>query len=338
MASKNCSFGLVCLVILGALMLPVPGLLAQMSQTGSVGAYEAKFVDVNGLRTRYYEEGAGEAMLLVHGSGYSGTASANTWYRNLPGLAERFHVFAADKLASGMTDNPSNDEDFTIRSEVAHMVGFIRSMGIAPVHLVGQSRGAGLSFLLAANHPELIKTLVLVDSSTAAPPAGDERPNRRRRLFSGCSEDAPQAEQFRCRQTALSYSDVAITDEYVAAAGFMWDQPKARETRERVTPEISRLNAIVTSEMNHDAYHRILTQGALAMPVLLYWAKNDPSVLPAQAYSFYNIIAESNPRAWLLFVNRAGHFHYQEKPEEFNRNVINFVTAWDESELLTLAE
>jgi pimeloyl-ACP methyl ester carboxylesterase len=304
---------------------------AAPARDGSIAGLHAKFVDVGGIRTRYYELGRGEPMLLVHGSGFSGTASANTWYRNLPGLGERFHVFAPDKLAAGMTDNPNSDEDFTIRGEVEHMYQFIRTMNIAPVHLVGQSRGGGLAFLLAVNHPDVVKTLVIVDSSTAAPPAGDDRANRRRRLFAHCPpEENAAGDAFRCGQAALAYDPVAVTDEYVAAAAYMWSQPKAQETERRVTREVAQRNNIVTSEMNQEAYHRILTEGALNMPVLLYWAKNDPSVLPAQAYSLYNIIAEANPRAWLLFTNHGGHFHYQEHPEEFNRNVINFVTAWDQ--------
>jgi pimeloyl-ACP methyl ester carboxylesterase len=30
----------------------------------------------------------------------------------------------------------------------------------------------------------------------------------------------------------------------------------------------------------------------------------------------------------MLIVNNAGHFHYREHPDEFDRNVINFITAW----------
>jgi pimeloyl-ACP methyl ester carboxylesterase len=319
---------LLCFTILLACLQSSP--ISAQTANGAIAGFVPKFADVEGLRTRYYEVGQGEPMLLVHGSGYSGTASANTWYRNLRGLGEHFHVFAPDKLAAGMTDNPVNDEDFTIRGEVEHMYSFIRTMNIAPVHLVGQSRGGGLAFLLAANHPEVVRTLVIIDSSTAAPPAGDDRGNRRERLFAGCPEQENAAgDQFRCNQAALAYDPVAVTDEYVAAAAYMWQQPKAQETERRVTGEVSERNAIVTSEMNHDAYHRISTQGALNMPVLLYWGKNDLSVLPTQAYSLYNIIAESNSRAWLLFTNHGGHFHYQEHPEEFNRNIVNFVTAWD---------
>ncbi|MGI9258324.1 MAG: alpha/beta fold hydrolase [Gammaproteobacteria bacterium] len=323
--SKLRSLAIALPAILAFLQTPT----AATAENGSVEGFEARFVDVDGIRTRYYEVGQGEPMVLVHGSGFTGTASANTWTLNLGGLGEHFHVFAADKLASGMTDNPSSDDDLTIRAEVEHMFRFIQTMGLERVHLVGQSRGGGLAFLLAVNHPEIVETLVIVDSSTASPPAGDDRASRRTRIFRGCPQEENAAgDAFRCSQKALSYNTENVDNEYVAAAGYMWSQTKARDTARRMTTEVRAQNAIVGSEMNHDAYHRILTEGVLDMPVMLYWSQNDPSVLPMQAYSLYNIIAESNPRTWMLFTNDGGHFHYREHPEQFNRNVINFVTNW----------
>ena len=225
---------------------------AQVSQDGSIAGIEARFIDVNGIRTRYYEMGQGEPMVLVHGSGFTGTASANTWYRNLPGLAETFHVYAADKLAYGMTDNPDDGKDRTMAAEVEHMYQFIQIMGLDTVHLVGQSRGGGLAFLLAEKYPEIIRTLVLVDTSTAAPPAGDDRPNRRARIFQSCPEEENAAgDQFRCTQSALAYNPVAVTDEYVATAAYMWNEPKAAEPLGRLTADVPRLTAITPSYTEH---------------------------------------------------------------------------------------
>jgi 2-hydroxy-6-oxonona-2,4-dienedioate hydrolase len=295
---------------------------------GALGGFEARFVDVAGVRTRFYDVGAGEPMVLVHGSGFGGTASANTWSLNLAGLSQKFRVVAPDKLASGMTDNPKSDEDLTIRGEVRHLHDFVRTLKLGPIHLVGQSRGGGVALLFAVEYPELVKTLVIVDSATAAPPAGDDRGKRRERLFSGCvPQETPNADQFRCQQSALYYDPKPVSDDFVAAAAYMWRQPKAQETERRMTSAMRQRNEEVSSEMTQGAYHRILTKEVLQMPTLLYWAKNDPSVLPEQGYALYNIIAETNPRAWLLFTNRGGHFHYREHPEEFNRNVIHFVTT-----------
>ena len=298
---------------------------AEVGPNGENGGFTAKFIDVDGVRTRYYDEGSGDPMLLVHGSGFSGTASANTWSLNIGGLAEHFHVYAPDKLASGMTGNPASDDDLNIRGEVQHMYDFVKAIGLEKIHLVGQSRGGGLAFLFTVAHPEIVRTLVIVDTATASPPAGDDRSNRRRRLFTGC---APLPEGFECQQSALYYDASPVNDDFVNAAMFMKDQPKARETERRNTDAVRARNSIITSEMNHEAYHRILTESILQMPILLYWAQNDPSVLPIQAYSFFNIIAETNPNVRLLFTNRGGHFHYREQPAEFVHNVTSFVNFW----------
>src|SRR4051812_18355294 len=81
----------------------------------NIGGFEAKYIDAGGIRTRFYDVGSGEPMVLVHGLGFGGTSSANTWSLNLGGLGARFHVYAPDKLASGLTDNPRSDDDLNIR-------------------------------------------------------------------------------------------------------------------------------------------------------------------------------------------------------------------------------
>src|SRR4051794_11952078 len=149
--------------------------------------YQPKLIDVAGLRTRYYEAGSGEPMLLCHGMGWAACFGADTWAPVLGSLGARFHVFAPDKLASGMTDNPLSPDDYTIEAQVAHMARFIQTLGLERVHLVGQSRGAYLAARLALEHPRLAKTLVLVDSQTIAPEVGafsrDAFEARRRVLF-----------------------------------------------------------------------------------------------------------------------------------------------------------
>ena len=60
----------------------------------------AKFVDVNGVKTRYLHEGSGEPLLLVHGAG----AFADNFYKNIDALGKEYFVCAPDMVGHGFTD------------------------------------------------------------------------------------------------------------------------------------------------------------------------------------------------------------------------------------------
>src|SRR5690349_14301516 len=62
---------------------------------------QAKFVEVKGTRTRYFEGCSGEPLVLVHGGQWPSTASADTWAPIFDHLAAKFRVYAVDKLGMG---------------------------------------------------------------------------------------------------------------------------------------------------------------------------------------------------------------------------------------------
>src|ERR1700759_4663383 len=73
-----------------------------------------KFVDVDGVRTRYFEAGSGKPLVLIHGGQWPATALADSWNAVFDHLARNFHVYAFDKLGMGFTDNPKNDADYSM--------------------------------------------------------------------------------------------------------------------------------------------------------------------------------------------------------------------------------
>src|SRR5512132_733241 len=103
---------------------------------GAIGGLKPRFVDVKGVSTRYYDEGQGEPMVLIHGGMTAGSSTANVWSRNIPGLARRFHVYAVDRLGSGLTGNPVNDADYAYSGQVEHIYQFIQTMKLGKIHLV----------------------------------------------------------------------------------------------------------------------------------------------------------------------------------------------------------
>jgi hypothetical protein len=72
----------------GALFVILGGQAAASAATNdpaSIQGLTSKFVDVKGVRTRYYEMGQGEPMVLIHGGSTAGSSTANVWSRNIPG-------------------------------------------------------------------------------------------------------------------------------------------------------------------------------------------------------------------------------------------------------------
>jgi 4,5:9,10-diseco-3-hydroxy-5,9,17-trioxoandrosta-1(10),2-diene-4-oate hydrolase len=293
---------------------------------------EPKFVDADGIRTRYYEVGdpSAEPLVLSHGAGWTGTSSANTWTRNLGGLARSFHVFAADKLGSGLTDNPPTEDGYSIQGQVAHWWAFMRAVGLGEreFHLVGQSRGGYLAARTALEHAEQVKTLTVVDSATLAPDDG-QGAERRRRLLGNEESDLGPDTRTRMREhwRRMSFNPAHVTDEFVEAAAYMESTPKAQATR-RAWQSGGSDRFASTLKAQKEETLRWFAEGKLQKPILLYWGRNDPTAVLPLGLALYDLIAEANERTRMFIVNRAGHFHYREYPDEFNLNVTTFIRYW----------
>jgi 2-hydroxy-6-oxonona-2,4-dienedioate hydrolase len=302
-----------------------------VTANGEIAGLKAKFVDVNGIRTRYYEMGQGEPIVLVHGGGWSGHSSANVWSKNIPGLAKRFHVYALDKIGSGMTDNPKDNKDYNLQGEIDHLYQFILTLKLGKVHLVGSAHGGGDILFLALQHPDVVKSLVISDSMTAAPVGQLTYPAE---VLAKCPKE-PDWEEWKCRIQAISsHPELAFDDEYFEGGKYMANLPKARETAAKVkagagAPLFDMRPNSSFPEWKTKWLDRVKDEGILQVPVLLYWGRNDPSATIQNGWGLFDVLGEKNPRVRMIIVNKAGHFHFREYPEEFNHNVIHFLRSWE---------
>ncbi|MGI9235909.1 MAG: alpha/beta fold hydrolase [Woeseiaceae bacterium] len=299
----------------------------EVSPTASIGGYEAKFVDVNGIRTRYYEAGSGEPMILLHGAPWGGVASANTWVDNIETLSKHFHIYAPDRIGAGLTDNPLRDEDYNEIAMHRHMRDFIKTLNLAPVHIVAHSLG-GLSLYMAAEEPELVKTMVLVASTHASPSVGT---SRRFSVLKKCSTDEDGVDwyaEWQCRYRALSYDPSHVTEEFALSVKYMNETPKAEFARQKLRTGVGGELHANFYEYRRTMHKRMVDEGMLQMPIMIYWGRQDPMQPLERAMSLYDVLAAKNPRVQLMMTNKAGHFSYRERPEVFNQVVINWIDSW----------
>jgi 2-hydroxy-6-oxo-6-(2'-carboxyphenyl)-hexa-2,4-dienoate hydrolase len=246
------------------------GLLPKPKESG-VPLGEEKFVDVNGIRTRYFDNGQGETILLLHGSffgePFSSDCAAN-WSENFQGLSEFARVIAMDRLGQGYTDNPKRIEDYTMKAVGEHVRDFIKVLRLGRVHIVGHSRGGYVACRATLDYPDVIKTCVIVDSGTLAPGTTP---------MHEIMADAPKPnlteESQRWVLRRYSFGDEHITDEWVGELAAVAATPKYREAAAIV--EKSSYAADLQRE-KVETFELIKSRG-MRKPTLVVWSLNDPT-------------------------------------------------------------
>ena len=119
-------------------------------------------IDIDGLSVYYDMQGEGDPLVLLHG----GMATNATWNAQLDGLAHHHHVFAPERQAHGHT--PDREGPLTYQAMAQQTVVFIQLLDLAPCDLLGWSDGGMVGLLIAAQHPELVRSLTMVGSGFAS--------------------------------------------------------------------------------------------------------------------------------------------------------------------------
>jgi pimeloyl-ACP methyl ester carboxylesterase len=115
-------------------------------------------IDIDGLAVFYELEGDGEPIVLLHG----GLADNSTWAAQFSGLSPTRRVVAPERQAQGHT--PDRPGPLTYQGMTDQTVDFLVALDLWPVDLLGWSDGGMIGTLIAAEHPELVRTLTVTGS------------------------------------------------------------------------------------------------------------------------------------------------------------------------------
>ena len=125
------------------------------TEARGTGAY----ANVNGINLYYETHGSGRPLVLLHG----GLGSGEMFGPALERLAEGHRVIAVDLQGHGRTADV--DRPLSVVTMGDDIAALIEHLGLGQVDLVGYSLGGGVAFQCAANHPELVRRLVMVSTN-----------------------------------------------------------------------------------------------------------------------------------------------------------------------------
>jgi pimeloyl-ACP methyl ester carboxylesterase len=272
-------------------------------------------------------------MVMIHGGFTANSSTANVFSRNIRGLAQNFHVFAVDRLASGMSGNPKSPSGYGYQGDVDFVYNFIKTMKLGRVHLVGHSAGGAIALYLALEHPEVVRTLTILAVGPENPPHGSNK-------LVGLLKQCPNQSTYnglRCRAAMLAWLPTTFEEAYWKADEFMAELPKTQAARATLAAHREEL-AKEGTEIRDRMLERARTQG-LNVPVLMVagaddvldWPADQPYADLAGQRALFHIISEKDTRIQMIVIANGGHFMYREHPTEFNTYLTTFIHYWEKN-------
>ena len=131
-------------------------------------------VRLRDVELNYAEGPAGrEPFVLLHG----GSARWQYGETFLEGLADRWHVFAPDLRGHGRSGHVASG--YRVRDYVDDIAEFLTSVVGEPAVVFGHSRGGEVAVMVAAQHPALVRALIVGDAPLSPDRSPTERPEHR---------------------------------------------------------------------------------------------------------------------------------------------------------------
>ena len=265
------------------------------------------FIQAAGLNTHYHEDGQGEPLVLIHGSGPGVSAWAN-WRLVFPILSEHYHLYAPDAVGFGDTERPEG-VTYNMDLWVKHMIGFLDAKGLKKVSIVGNSMGGGLALNLAYRHPERINRLILMGSMGIKFPISEGLDN--------VWGYTPSVENMhKCLKTFVVNQAIADADGLAEMRYKASIQPGYQESFSAMFPA-PRQNGVDDMSIPEEELRKI------TIPTLCIHGRED-QIIPLKETSWR--LAQIIPNAELHTLCQCGHWVQIEKTVPFTRVVHEFLS------------
>jgi pimeloyl-ACP methyl ester carboxylesterase len=281
---------------------------ADVARQAMAAHLETHSVDVGDTHWVYYESGQGSiTLVMLHGFG----TDRNVWLKQAKILGEHFHVIIPDLPGWGESTRVDG-ASYNIDAQAARLNDFVTALRLQRFVLVGHSMGGAIAGVYAAEHPEHVTELVLMDSLGLKTNPNDFT---RAGLAGKNLFDYDDRAGFE-RATALTFA----TPPQVP--GRIVDVLVKRNIANRA------FNDKVFNELRDESQYLSLQNrlDKLTMPVLGLWCHDDKVMDISGLDSLRNGLKNASAISSSI-LNGCGHMPLLEKPDEVARIITSFALS-----------
>ena len=266
---------------------------------------QGSFLEVNdGFNFHFYDEGDGDVVVLLHGSG-TGASGHTNFKNNFIALKDAgFRVILPDLPGYGFSSKPEN-EIYSLNYFNKKIIELLDALGIQNFSLIGNSLGGALSIGLGLEHSARVKKLILMaPGGVEDREVYDEMPGIKKLLsdFLGGNMDQEKIEGLL---ELFPYDQSIITREMV-------------DERMEILPLMNTQVMATMDIPNMESKLPLITQ-----PVLAFWGMNDQFIPISGAMK----IGNGCPNAQIMLFSQCGHWVMIEQEHTFNNACINFLNS-----------
>lgn len=277
---------------------------------------EECWMELDGARMRYLRSGSGPALILLHGL----LAYAFSWRFTMPALAPYATVYAPDLLGAGFSDRPRG-LDHSMRATAKRVLKFVENLGLASFDLLGTSRGGAVAMAAAAQCISArgcsarLRRLVLVCPVNPYSPHGT--------WLAPFFATGFGATLFRSGIGRMPFLFPYFHGRLYANRKTIPAGSLEGYTAPMAIPGLLEHALSIVRTWTTDLRELEMLLPKLApIPTLLMWGTKDPAVY----ISSMEPLARHFERVEKVVFPGVGHLPYEECPEEFNRELIKFLT------------
>lgn len=252
----------------------------------------------------YHDQGEGDVILLIHGSGPGVTSWAN-WRGVIPVLSKQARVIAPDMLGFGYTSCPA-DLKLDPATWVDSLVGLLDGLEIEQVSIVGNSFGGAIALAFANAYPNRVNKLVLMGAAGLSFP-----------ITEGLDKVwgyQPSVQAMRDLMEVFNYDHSIINDDLVQMRYEASIRDDVQTRFEQLFPE-PRQQGVEMLALKEDDLR------ALPHSTLLIHGRDD-QVIPLE---LSERVLRLIPRSQLHVFGQCGHWVQIEKANEFIRLLVDFL-------------